>query len=198
MEHPLNCSVKLVCENSPRSSHQTLFVQTLNILKTGLEFILYFCWQCRIHPTARGTAETVKSSPLKPPQERWSGSSRLHSIDSGFIAARNLIRPQLTHYATARSRAPLSSRPTEDPISSGVRVHRAFRGRSNSTTLGWVQPTLGRRYGGRSTGREVGWVHHGDLSGFTLLPASFSVVGSGPIEPAQYIMRNTDKRRVSK
>lgn len=48
-----------------------------------------------------------------------------------------------------------------------------FHGWSNNTMLGWVRPTLGQRYSHKSTGREVGWVNHRDLTGFILLPASF-------------------------
>lgn len=73
---------------------------------------------------------------------------------------------------------------------------QGFHGRSNSTMLGWVQPTLGRRYSGKSTGREVGWVNHRDLSGFTLLPASF-LVGGGPIVLVQYLISNTETKRDS-
>lgn len=70
---------------------------------------------------------------------------------------------------------------------------QGLRGCSNSTMPGWVQPTLGRRYSGRSTGREAGWGNHRDLSGFTLLPASL-LVSSGPIVLTQYITATRRQR----
>lgn len=56
---------------------------------------------------------------------------------------------------------------------------------------------LGQRYRGKSTGREVGWVNHRDLSGFTLLPASF-LVGCGPVVLSQRLISDTERKASSR